>query len=138
MSKVNNYDQALTPQEQEIADSVDPRGFRILLKAVIIPEKVGSIMLPDDYQKFEKRVYNVGRVLAMGEMCYTPLGPSDTDKFRVPFCEIGDWVHFSGYEKEDIYICDQLCYYLNDERVHGPIRKLENVVKELRIVKHLG
>lgn len=126
---IKNYDQALTPLEQKIADAVDIQGYRILLKAVEIPEKTkGGIILSEDYKKFERRSYNVGRVLKMGPLAYTPL-----EKFgEKPYCAVGDWVHFSGYEKEDVYMYDQLCYYLNDERVYSQILNLEAVIKELR------
>jgi len=126
---VKNYDQALTPLEQEIADAIDLQGYRILLKAVVIPEKTkGGIILTEEYKKFEKRSYNVGRVLKMGPRCYQPL----QNYGGKPYCQVGDWVHFSSYEKEDVYIYDELCYYLNDERVYSSILKLESVIKELR------
>lgn len=119
----------LSELEQKIANAVSVKGYRILLKAVELPDKTkGGIILTDSYKKMERRTYNVGKVLAMGHMCYQPL-----EKFGfVPHCEIGNWVHFSAYEREEVIICDTLCYYINDERVYSVIKDLESVITELR------
>lgn len=119
----------LTELEQKIADSVEVMGYRILLKAVELPDKTkGGIILTDSYKKMERRTYNIGKVLKMGNLAYKPL-----EKFAdKPFCKVGDWVHFSSYEKEDATLYDQLCYYLNDDRVYAPIKDLGAIIWEGR------
>lgn len=119
----------LTPEEQLIADSVDVKGYRILLKAVELPEKTkAGIILTESYKKLEKRSYNVGKVIKMGHMSFQPL-----EKFcGQAYCSVGDWVHFSSYEREEVYINDYLCYYINDERIYSVISNIEMIIKELR------
>jgi co-chaperonin GroES (HSP10) len=108
---------------------IDVQGYRILLRAVILPEATKSgIILTETYKKLERRAYNVGLVLKMGEMAYKPL-----EKFGgKPYCEVGDWVFYSSYEREEAYINDQLCFFINDERVYAKIPDITAVIKELR------
>ena len=70
----------------------------------------------------------MGKVLKMGNMAFQPLSKFGGE----PFCSVGDWVHFSSYEREEIYIGDYLCYYVNDKRVYSIINNIEMIIKELR------
>lgn len=116
--------------EQEIGtDALELKGYRILLKAVVLPETTkGGIILPEAYKKLERRVYNIGLVIAMGSRCYQPL-----EKFGgEPYCKVGDWVYYSSYEREEALVNDHLCFFINDERVYSVIKDIKAVVKELR------
>jgi co-chaperonin GroES (HSP10) len=115
--------------QKELNTDIDVQGYRILLRAVILPEATKSgIILTETYKKLERRAYNVGLVLKMGEMAYKPL-----EKFGgKPYCEVGDWVFYSSYEREEAYINDQLCFFINDERVYAKIPDITAVIKELR------
>lgn len=115
--------------EEELGTDIDVQGYRILLRAVILPEATKrGIILTESYKKLERRAYNVGLVLKMGDLAYKPL-----DKFGgKPFCDVGDWVFYSSYEREEVYINDQLCFFINDERIYAKIPEITAVIKELR------
>lgn len=123
--------------EQELGTDIHVKGYRLLLKAVVLPNvTAGGIHLPDSLRSRNQRDYNIGLVLKMGDQAYKPL-----DKFGgAPFCKIGDWVHYSAYERQEEYINDHLCYYINDERVYAVIPDISFVVREMRMapIKELG
>jgi co-chaperonin GroES (HSP10) len=65
----------------------------------------------------------------MGPMAYQPL-----EKFGgEPHCKVGDWVIYSSYERDEIYINEHLCFFLNDERIYATIPDISTIVKELEV-----
>lgn len=116
--------------EQEIGTDVDVKGYRILLKAVVIPERSkGGIIYDETYRKAETRGHHVGRVLKMGPMTYQPI-----EKFGgAPYCQVGDWVIYSSYERDEIYINNHLCFFINDERIYATIPDITTIVKDLEV-----
>ena len=79
---------------KEIGVDLEIHGFRILLKAIELPEKTKhGLILSTQMRNMEKRAYNIGLVLKMGNQAYQPL-----EKFGgSPFCKVGDWVYYSSY-----------------------------------------
>jgi len=114
--------------KQEIGTDIDVKGYRILLKAIDIPEITkGGIYLHHSYRNQERRGHNVGRVLKMGPMAYQPL-----EKFGgSPYCQIGDWVIYSSYERDEIYIDNHLCFFINDERIYAVIPDITAIIKDV-------
>lgn len=107
------------------------KSYEVLLKAVVIPEVTkGGIYLTDSIRSLEKRKYNIGLVLKLGEEAY-----ADKSRFpKGPRCKVGDWVHFKQYEKQDEYINDHLCYVVSDERIWSTFtcEDLPSIIPELR------
>lgn len=94
-------------------------GYRILVRAPFIKGQTkGGIILTAETRETQQRYENVGLVLAMGPTCY--LG----DLFKNepgPRCKVGDWIHYSSYEKERYPVNDFMCFYITDDRVHSVI-----------------
>ena len=116
--------------EQELGTDIDVKGYRVLLKAIVISEKTkGGLIYTDSYKNSIARNHNVGLVLKMGPMAYQPL-----EKFGgEPHCKVGDWVIYSSYERDEIYINEHLCFFLNDERIYATIPDISTIVKELEV-----
>lgn len=120
--------------EQEIG--VDPivHGYRILLKAITLPETTKSgLMLPEKMRNMERRGYNIGLVLKMGDQAYQPL-----ERFGgKAYCKVGDWVIYSSYERDEINLNDHLCYFINDERIYATLSEsdLSKIIPELERYK---
>lgn len=118
-------------------DILFPVGFKVLLKLWVVPEKVGTVHLPETLRNNEVGV--TGMVLGMGGDAFRNPGlfPSG------PWCTYGDWVLFRPYEDQKVKIYGQhTLTYITDERIMsladgahiGNIQstlKLEETYKEL-------
>lgn len=113
---------------KELGTDIDVHGYRILVKAFIIPEKTASgLYTPDSYRNSESRGHNMGLVLKMGPLAYQP-----PEKFGgKPYCAIGDWIIYSSYERDEIKINDYLCYFVNDERVYATVPDINVIMKNI-------
>ncbi len=120
--------------EQEIGVDLKVHGYRILLKAISLPEKTkGGLILGESMRNMEKRAYNIGLVLKMGDQSYLPL-----EKFGgKPYCSVGDWVYYSSYERDEVNINNHLCYFINDERIYATLSEsdLSTIIPELERYK---
>src|SRR5580692_4692196 len=92
----------------------------VMVKAVEIPEKVGSIYVPDQYKKDQRRSYHIGLVLGFGDAAFDPetFGPRSKTLTNI---KIGDWVYYSSYEREQISIGDYSIYMMRDSRIYMTI-----------------
>jgi co-chaperonin GroES (HSP10) len=81
--------------DTELVILPDPVGWRMLI-ALPTPAEMtaGGIIIPIDVNERERAATVVGRVLAMGDLCY-----KDARRFRdgAPWCKLGDVVLFSRY-----------------------------------------
>ncbi len=120
--------------EQEIGIDLQVHGYRILLKAITLPETTkAGIMLPEGMRNMEAVSYNIGLVLKLGEQAYLPL-----EKFGgKPYVSVGDWVYYSSYERDRQVINNHLCYFVNDERIYATVSEsdLSKLVPELQRYK---
>lgn len=116
--------------EQELGLDIKVKGYRLLLKAVVLPEKTKSgLFLSEQYRRDIARECGKGLVLAMGDMAYKSQDPM---KFgNEPFCKIGDWVDFSTYEAQQTKFNDHLCWYVADDRILAVIPDIKSAIKEL-------
>jgi co-chaperonin GroES (HSP10) len=113
--------------EEKLGTDIDVHGYRILVLAPAISEKTkGGIILSDSLRALESRGHNIGLVLKLGPLAYQP-----SEKFGgKPYCNVGDWVIYSSYERDEIKINDKLCFFINDERIYATIPDI-NVIKGL-------
>lgn len=120
--------------EKEIGIDLTIHGYRVLLKAITLPETTKSgLMLPEKMRNMERRAYNIGLVLKMGLQAYQPL-----ERFGgTPYCNIGDWVYYSSYERDEVNINNHLCYFINDERIYATLSEsdLIKIIPELERYK---
>lgn len=102
---------------REIGCEPDVKGYRLLIKAPKIPDKSsGGIIYVDQYKKENRRYQNVGLVLKIGPTAFQ-------DRFEDRRCKEGDWIHYSSYEREEVYPYDELCYYINDEKIYAVLKE---------------
>lgn len=113
---------------KELGTDIEVHGYRVLIKAVKLPEKTGKgVFIPESYRNAESRGHNIGLVLKMGPMAYQPL-----EKFGgKPYCSLGDWVVYSSYERDEITIKDHLCYFVNDERIYATLPDINVIMKNV-------
>jgi len=90
------------------------KGWRLLVRPAFTPDKTeGGIVLPDSYRDREDHGQIMGRVLAMGDLCYTR-----EDMLQAgPWCEIGDYILFGKYEGKRVEVADVKLLILNDDNV---------------------
>lgn len=103
--------------------------YRILLKAVVLPDKRASgIIIPENIKEDIIKKYDIGLVIGAGPECYM-----DREKFPSgPRLKIGDWIDVSSFQKEKKIFNNHLCYIVTDDRVNIPVPDVELVVSELR------
>lgn len=113
---------------EEIGCEPEVKGYRILIKAPEIPEKSkGGVYLTESYKNMERRTKNLGRVLKIGPTAFS-------DRFEDRRVNVGDWILYSIYEREEVYPNDKLCYFINDERIYASVKEedLPAFIKEIR------
>jgi hypothetical protein len=95
-----------------------PVGYYVLVALYKLPEKVGSLFMPDETREEHKWQGQVGLVLAMGAEAY-----KDRQKFGSgAWCAVGDWVQFRAESlkaKFDYRDSKVTLAYLDDDKVLG-------------------
>lgn len=81
------------PEEVEVILPV-PTGWTILIEPIKVKEKSeGGIVLPSEVQKAEEYLRYIGKVVAMGELCYLhEKFKPHPDASPLPWCKVGDYV----------------------------------------------
>lgn len=100
-----------------------PTGWRILIEPLKVQEATaGGILLPDQAKSAEEHLRYVGKVIAMGHLCY------QSEKFKhhpqaqpVPWCKVGDYVAYGQYSGQQVSVraADGLEKYklVNDDEI---------------------
>lgn len=102
--------------------------YRILAKAIIIPEKSkGGIYKTSHSIQETKREYDVGLVVGIGPQAFR-----ESDRFPFgPTCKVGDWIAFSRFEQSCIKFNTYDCFFLNDDKIRIPVPNVEKAFPEL-------
>lgn len=94
-----------------------PSGYRLLIAIRKKEDKIGSIVIPQQFRDREESASIYGCVIEMGPLAY-----SDPDKFPSgPWCEVGDWVIFRAYSGTRLKIGDQEFRLINDDTVEAVV-----------------
>ena len=102
----------------------EPVGYRILVLPFTPKEKTkGGIIIAQESLEKLRIATNCGYVLKMGDLCY-----ADKDKFKEPWCKLGDWVIFARYAGSRLPIEGGEVRILNDDEVLGTIGDPESVL----------
>jgi co-chaperonin GroES (HSP10) len=130
--KWSTYNEAFASQDsvmrREIGCYLPVESHRILLKALILPQKTKSGIILSNITRNANVTYNIGYVIGIGPESYREIERFPTG----PRCKIGDWVSFSPFEKQPERFNDYLCYILNDDRINFPIPDITKAVMEYR------
>lgn len=99
----------------EIGVSPDVKGYRLLLRAPKTPEKLNSgIYLPPDTQTRNDVLQTMGLVLKIG-----PTAFKTHPSLAALEVQVGEWVEYARYEREEKIYNGVLCFYINDERIYS-------------------
>jgi co-chaperonin GroES (HSP10) len=106
--------------EKEIGLDLEVHGYKVLLKAVTLPEKTKhGFILSEGMIKGETNSYHIGRVLKLGAQAYQPY-----ERFGgKPFVSIGEWVIYSSYERDRHVFNNNLCFFVNDDRIVATVKE---------------
>jgi co-chaperonin GroES (HSP10) len=129
-SKLQEFDEdGVSLMQRQIGCKINIKGYRILLKAPVFPEKTkGGLYLAHGQDGVNE--YDVGLVLSMGSEAF-----KDTSTFPDgPRCKVGDWVDFTPFDKQRKKFNGHLCFVINDDRVNATIdiEDVPAVIPELR------
>ena len=101
-----------------------PSGWRLLVLPFTPKEKTkGGIIIAQESLEKLRIATNCGYVLKMGDLCY-----ADKDRFKEPWCKLGDWVIFARYAGSRLPIEGGEVRLLNDDEVLGTIKDPESVL----------
>ncbi len=101
-----------------------PSGWRLLVLPFTPKEKTkGGIIYAQESLDKARIATNCGYVIKMGDLCY-----ADKDKFKEPWCKLGDWVIFARYAGSRLPIEGGEVRLLNDDEVLGTINNPESVL----------
>lgn len=88
-----------------------PCGWRVLLKPMKAPDKIGSIYLSDDSKNATQFKMAVAEVIDMGPEAYTG------ERFIEPWCKPGDFVFIGKYAGSPLTYAGEDYKLVNDDEV---------------------
>lgn len=113
--------------KQKIGIDPEVLGYQVLVMGPLLEEKTkGGIIRPDHLIKEQQHRQNIGLILKMGPSCFK-------DHLADRRCEIGDWVAYSNFERQQERVGDFILYYIND--AHILARYSEEDVKKILEIK---
>lgn len=121
---------AFKPPEKEIAPAVPkPLLWRVIIEPWEPPRKTaGGIELPEEAIVTQRNMTTVGRIVAMGSLCYktkTASGLSLADEETKP--GTGDWVLFGTYAGQRVRMKSGKHYVvINDDEILGVVDSPED------------
>ena len=126
--KVESVEEAKRIDETNVGSIKDelpvPSGWRLLVLPFTPKEKTkGGILFSQEQLDKARIATTCGYVLKMGDLAY-----KDKEKFRKPWCKIGDWVMFARYAGSRLPIEGGEVRILNDDEVLGTIGDPESVL----------
>ena len=108
-----------------------PAGWRVLIEPIKIEEKTeGGIVLPTAAVEAKEHLRYIGRVVAMGPLCYKHAKFGDAG----PWCKVGDMVAYGAYAGQEIKIRNKAgdkyvsLKLINDDEVLSVIPVPESVL----------
>ena len=102
----------------------NPSGWRLLVLPFTPPSKSkGGLIYSQETLDKARIATTCGYVLKMGPLAYV-----DKDKFKEPWCKLGDWVIFARYAGSRLPIEGGEVRIINDDEVLGTIKDPESVL----------
>lgn len=97
----SNVQFEIVSDEIAAEDIPQPVGWRILVEPIRVEEKTtGGIVLPGQAIEAKEHLRYIGKVIAMGPLCYKH------SKFEgcEPWCAVGDWIAYGQYTGHEIRV----------------------------------
>lgn len=93
----------------------EPTGWRLILIPFKVPDKAGSVILPDQVKDVEKYGVTVAYVWKQGKQAF-----HNREHFpEGAWCKEGDWVIIARNAGSIIHIDGVECRYINDDEILG-------------------
>jgi chaperonin GroES len=121
--------------EVESSDYPVPVGWRLLIEPIKVEEKTASgLVLPEQAIAAKEHLRYIGRVVAMGHLCYQHQKFVGADGAAIKWCKVGDYVAHGAYAGQEIKVRDKSGHryvslkLLNDDEVLAVIPRPESVL----------
>ena len=112
---------------ETIEELPNPSGWRLLVLPFTPPSKSkGGLIYSQETLDKARIATTCGYVLKMGPLAYV-----DKEKFKEPWCKLGDWVIFARYAGSRLPIEGGEVRILNDDEVLGTIKNPESVLHHI-------
>ena len=109
---------------ETVEELPNPSGWRLLVLPFTPPSKSkGGLIYSQETLDKARIATTCGYVLKMGPLAYV-----DKEKFKEPWCKLGDWVIFARYAGSRLPIEGGEVRLLNDDEVLGTIKDPEAVL----------
>lgn len=121
--------------EVEFSDYPVPVGWRILIEPIKVEEKTASgLVLPEQAIAAKEHLRYIGKVVAMGHLCYQHAKFTGETGEQRAWCKVGDYVAHGAYAGQEIKVRDRSgrryvsLKLLNDDEVLAVIPRPESVL----------
>ena len=112
---------------ETVEELPNPSGWRLLVLPFTTPSKSkGGLIYSQETLDKARIATTCGYVLKMGPLAYV-----DKEKFKEPWCKLGDWVIFARYAGSRLPIEGGEVRILNDDEVLGTIKNPESVLHHI-------
>jgi co-chaperonin GroES (HSP10) len=100
---------------------------RISFLRITAPISSGGIIRPESLISEQKRRQNVGLVLKVGPSAFK-------ERCEDRYCEVGDWVAYSNFERHPEYVGKHIVYYVSDSNLLAVYSKedIEVILESIR------
>ena len=112
---------------ETVEELPNPSGWRLLVLPFTPPSKSkGGLIYSQETLDKARIATTCGYVLKMGPLAYV-----DKEKFKEPWCKLGDWVSFARYAGSRLPIEGGEVRILNDDEVLATIKNPESVLHHI-------
>lgn len=94
-----------------MSDMPRPCGWRVLLKPMKAPDRIGSILLSDESKSATQFKMAVAEVISVGPEAYTG------DRFTTAWCKPGDYVFIGKYAGSPLTYAGEDYKMVNDDEI---------------------
>jgi co-chaperonin GroES (HSP10) len=92
------------------------KGWRVLVRPIPNAKKIGSIYIPDEFLEHKDLLRAVGRVVAMGPLCYSREDMRLEGRID-PWCKVGDFVLIPKYSGAKFAVGGVKFIMVNDDEI---------------------
>ena len=111
---------------ETVEELPNPSGWRLLVLPFTPPSKSkGGLIYSQETLDKARIATTCGYVLKMGPLAYV-----DKEKFKEPWCKLGDWVIFARYAGSRFKIEGGEVRMLNDDEILATIKDPEDLLHE--------
>lgn len=118
---------------KETAEKPDPKlpilfGAFVLVRPLAIPEKLGSIYMPDTARSEYQYLNCIGKVIGLGDQAYKIMPDGTIDEKAKPKVKVGDYVVYGRYAGEKFRIQEVNCIYIRDTHIRMSVKNPNDII----------